>query len=439
MVTADNGYIDFALQFGLAGMLLLVLLIANALQDFYRILRSGRTPQAAFLVHGVCDRGRVGKLQRLLFLHTERRRTTVLVALACVGLAAGTALRRRARQGARMIYHVLPEAECFSEFRGGAMSRWTAKVLASEPETHIVCSSADDTWGLCAGTHPPGSTAAALPGFSRPAVLPATGQRAYSAAPLRRRPSGLPAGATWSGSTGCPALAESIAAAVKQAGARLVFHLQSSAFAQHSALVLRRLIKTGRPHRFLQQFHRRRGLRPASPNCPGQTRSGVIYNGADEEMFHPATRTDAQIPEVLYVGRLVPEKGVHRLLEAMQLLESRGLEVRASVIGAHYFADPNISPYMLSLRTIAPANVAFEGYVAGEGARGAVFERRISSAVRPCGMSPSAMVNVEAMAAAIPVVATAVGRDPRNLRRGAERGSCPPTMQSLLPMRWSIS
>ena len=44
------------------------------------------------------------------------------------------------------IYHLLDESEAFSEFRGGAISRWVANVLRSGDET-VICQSFDDSWG----------------------------------------------------------------------------------------------------------------------------------------------------------------------------------------------------------------------------------------------------------------------------------------------------
>jgi hypothetical protein len=44
------------------------------------------------------------------------------------------------------IYHLLDESERFSEFSGGAISRWVANVLKDRRET-VVCPSFDTSWG----------------------------------------------------------------------------------------------------------------------------------------------------------------------------------------------------------------------------------------------------------------------------------------------------
>ena len=47
-------------------------------------------------------------------------------------------------------YHLLTEAEPFSEFYGGAISRWAGNVLRNASHSVVVCPSADDTWKFAA-------------------------------------------------------------------------------------------------------------------------------------------------------------------------------------------------------------------------------------------------------------------------------------------------
>ena len=42
--------------------------------------------------------------------------------------------------------HLLTEAEPFSEFYGGAISRWAGNVLRNASSSMVVCPSADHTW-----------------------------------------------------------------------------------------------------------------------------------------------------------------------------------------------------------------------------------------------------------------------------------------------------
>lgn len=47
-----------------------------------------------------------------------------------------------------MIYHLLDECEPFSEFEGGAISRWVANVLRHDSDSVVVCAAADSSWGF---------------------------------------------------------------------------------------------------------------------------------------------------------------------------------------------------------------------------------------------------------------------------------------------------
>ena len=48
----------------------------------------------------------------------------------------------------RTTYHLLTEAEPFSEFSGGAISRWAGNVLRSTSHFVVVCPDADSTWNF---------------------------------------------------------------------------------------------------------------------------------------------------------------------------------------------------------------------------------------------------------------------------------------------------
>lgn len=61
----------------------------------------------------------------------------------------------------------------------------------------------------------------------------------------------------------------------------------------------------------------------------------VIHVGIPVEQFtrSNAPKTASRQPEILYIGRLVPEKGQAVLLEALALLAERGLEARVTLAG----------------------------------------------------------------------------------------------------------
>ena len=52
----------------------------------------------------------------------------------------------------RTTYHLLTESEPFSEFLGGAVSRFAANVARGTSDSVVVCPSADETWKAAPGS-----------------------------------------------------------------------------------------------------------------------------------------------------------------------------------------------------------------------------------------------------------------------------------------------
>lgn len=74
-----------------------------------------------------------------------------------------------------------------------------------------------------------------------------------------------------------------------------------------------------------------------------------LVNGVDTDLFHPAT-TEVE-PTILYVGKVVPHKGVHLLVTAVKNLAARGLRARLLIVGgALLCASDALSPYEAELR-----------------------------------------------------------------------------------------
>ncbi len=124
---------------------------------------------------------------------------------------------------------------------------------------------------------------------------------------------------------------------------------------------------------------------------------GIVSPGVDTERFHPGVEpaADADRPTVLLVGRLVPEKGVFDLLDAVAALD-RPVDLRFVGAGA-------LEAVYERARTLGIADrVALRGEVAhaelpAEYASADVF-------CLPSHEESFGMVNVEAMACGIPVV-----------------------------------
>jgi glycosyltransferase involved in cell wall biosynthesis len=134
-------------------------------------------------------------------------------------------------------------------------------------------------------------------------------------------------------------------------------------------------------------------------------RLAVLPNGVGDEFFVERQRptvvgaVGAQPLRLLYVGRLSPQKNVARLLEAMSLVRE---PIQLTVVG-----DGELRAELRSLAArLGLSNVTFAG------ARlGADLTRAYADAeafVLPSDKEGMSLVALEAMAAALPIVATAV-------------------------------
>ncbi|MGC1300209.1 MAG: glycosyltransferase family 4 protein, partial [Alloacidobacterium sp.] len=145
---------------------------------------------------------------------------------------------------------------------------------------------------------------------------------------------------------------------------------------------------------------------------PDLSRTAILYGGADGDMFHPPQSRDHEGPPgVLFASRLVPEKGAHVLLEAMRLLERRGIDLTLKVFGASAFGGSAATKYTRDLEHNVPPNVHFCGYKSGhelaQEYRAADIFCLPSTYEEPLGM-----VLVEAIACGLPVVSSRIGGIP---------------------------
>jgi glycosyltransferase involved in cell wall biosynthesis len=144
------------------------------------------------------------------------------------------------------------------------------------------------------------------------------------------------------------------------------------------------------------------------------SRSFVIPNGTNvpERSTLPTHKKDQ--PEIIFAGRMIQEKGPHILLSAMQEVLSRHPDVRLSLIGPLSERTPQEAQFSAQLKRLAePLGTAvnFTGALSHDETQARI--RAADIFVCPSlWLEPFGMVNVEAMAAEVTVVAFANGGIP---------------------------
>ena len=211
-----------------------------------------------------------------------------------------------------------------------------------------------------------------------------------------------------------PFFCAALASLIRAKGALLVYHA-------HNPLTdrpTRAAFKVFTPDAciFVSDAIRQRALRW----MPWLSNTYVVHNGADGSVFYPASpknRPRNAVPVVLFVGRLVPIKGVHVLMEAMRILQERKVNILCRIVGSSFLQGSKVTSYVTDLLEKHPSNVEFKGFCA---------HTDVANQYRAADMlccpsvwqEPFGNVNIEAMACGIPVVATRVGGIPEIAAEG---------------------
>jgi len=322
------------------------------------------------------------------------------------------------------VYHLLPEAEIFSEFDGGAISRWVANVLRNDVAGMVAACSSDRTWefdparivalpALKSYRRWQHRTRQRTPWMLRKLLL----KRIFK--PLTTL---LKAGdMVWVHNR--PEFAAALGQDIHRAGARLVLHMHNSHLLIANPRVMRdlQLDASVFVSRYLKE--------ETCGKHPGFLDGTVLYNGADDRIFFPVNRgrRDESRPiTVVFASRLVPEKGPDVLAEALRCLLTRGVPVEGMIVGGAQFGSSEPTEYVRELLRSAPPNLRFHPYCAGNQLAELLREADIFC-LPSTWHDPFPLATLEAMATGLPVVATRSGGIPEALFHGGgllvERGS----------------
>jgi spore coat protein SA len=167
----------------------------------------------------------------------------------------------------------------------------------------------------------------------------------------------------------------------------------------------------------------RRTVAEMVPEAAGKLR--VVHLGVDIDRFRPPGDADSQGRRqrfrqargwtnrtvVLFMGRLIPRKGVHHLLAVLPKLAEARPDVLLVIVGSPFYGSHRNTSYSLRLKKSARAmkrHVTFVPYVPYT----KVPDWFLAADIAVVPSKPGeafGLVNVEAMASGLPVVASRVG------------------------------
>lgn len=309
------------------------------------------------------------------------------------------------------VYHLLDEAEPFSEANAGAISRWAANVLRDSDET-IVCPDYDSSWRFDE------SRLHKLPlwRYTEPIHpllyrLPWTFQKAFYVRIFRGLLERMSVGDILYVHNR-PECASVLSTVAEQYGVTVVLHMHNSHLKVAKPAQLKALQNT--PIVFCSEFLRKE-MEATIPHFFKKT--FVVYNGADIQRFFPVPFRKSSPITVIYCGRLVHYKGTHVLLDAMRILEERGLDIQCRIVGGSWFGKSRTTLYIRRLRRNCPANTKLLGYKTGT----ELADILRSGDIFCCPSiwnDPFPLAPIEAMASGLVVVASRVGGIPEALQFG---------------------
>jgi spore coat protein SA len=145
----------------------------------------------------------------------------------------------------------------------------------------------------------------------------------------------------------------------------------------------------------------------------------VIYNGVDCKYFRPGVSYSSYVTNlegryILFVGRLVSEKGIHVLFEAFSKIFKQIHDCKLLIVGGAHFGNNNETTYVKKLRQqaeIFQERIHFTGSVSHQDLPG-IFANAAAFVCPSLWEEPFGIVNVEAMACGIPVIASNRGGIP---------------------------
>lgn len=149
---------------------------------------------------------------------------------------------------------------------------------------------------------------------------------------------------------------------------------------------------------------------------PQDSKTATVLNGIDRTLFTPCSDNNRKQHDnfiIVFSGRLIPEKGILQLIQAMQLLKDY-LDIKLVIIGSGSLgSNEKLTPFQQQLQEEAKdlANIHFTGYIAYH--EMACYLHQADLAVLPSTWEePFGLTMAEAQAAGLPIITTKQGGIP---------------------------
>ncbi len=139
----------------------------------------------------------------------------------------------------------------------------------------------------------------------------------------------------------------------------------------------------------------------------------VIHPGVDLHKFRGPSHKQLHSPvHLLYVGRIIRQKGLHVILKCLPILEQANLPFRLTVIGKTPPWEARYARLVLSLAHKQP--VTWKGFIPPD--RLPVYYQSADIFLCPSQQNEAfGLVNIEAMASGLPVIASSIGGIPESV------------------------
>lgn len=150
---------------------------------------------------------------------------------------------------------------------------------------------------------------------------------------------------------------------------------------------------------------------------PKDNKCTTVYNGIDLKAFSPikGASNSSKIFTLIFWGRLIPEKGVLPLIQAIKKL--KGNNIKLIILGGSSLGnDKTSSPYLQQIQEVSEGlnNIIYTGYV-DYSSIGAYLKESDLAVLPSLWDEPFGLTCIEALAAGLPIITTNRGGIPEIL------------------------